>query len=188
MTGRACAALTLLVVVMACDPCAGTPVCSQRPAASYSGQFIDHNTGAPVGGVVVQYYRTGGLRSDVDSFQTRSTKNGFFRLRLESSTSGEIVGDMHVYPPAPYRAFVVPGVGLRTATRRYRHQRTALHLLYRQHAQACISSSHSSQRLFCATDGTINTAADKRVRDGIIWTHLTGDSLSRIKIVKKLLK
>jgi acyl-CoA dehydrogenase len=36
--------------------------------------------------------------------------------------------------------------------------------------------------------GVMNTAADKLVRDGIIWTHLAGDSLSRIKTIKKLLK
>ncbi len=36
--------------------------------------------------------------------------------------------------------------------------------------------------------GVMNTAADKLVRDGIIWTHLAGDSLSRIKTIKKMLK
>ncbi len=39
-----------------------------------------------------------------------------------------------------------------------------------------------------ATGGVINTAADKLVRDGIIRTHLAGDSWSRIKTIKKRLK
>jgi len=39
-----------------------------------------------------------------------------------------------------------------------------------------------------AAGGVMKTAADKLVRDGIIWTHLAGDSLSRIKTIKKLLK
>ena len=34
----------------------------------------------------------------------------------------------------------------------------------------------------------VNHAADKLVRDGIIWTHLAGDSLSRIKTIRKMLK
>jgi hypothetical protein len=40
---------------------------------------------------------------------------------------------------------------------------------------------------YATASGVMNTAADKLVRDGIIWTHLAGDSLSRIKTIKKLL-
>ena len=36
--------------------------------------------------------------------------------------------------------------------------------------------------------GVVKHAAEKLVRDGIIWTHLAGDSLSRIKTIKKVLK
>jgi alkylation response protein AidB-like acyl-CoA dehydrogenase len=39
-----------------------------------------------------------------------------------------------------------------------------------------------------AAGGTMNANADKLVRDAIIWTHLAGDSLSRIKVVRRLLK
>jgi alkylation response protein AidB-like acyl-CoA dehydrogenase len=39
-----------------------------------------------------------------------------------------------------------------------------------------------------AAGGVVDAAADKLVRDAIIWTHLAGDSLSRIKTVKRLLK
>jgi hypothetical protein len=34
----------------------------------------------------------------------------------------------------------------------------------------------------------MHAGADKLVRDGIIWTHLAGDSLTRIKSVRRLLK
>ena len=35
---------------------------------------------------------------------------------------------------------------------------------------------------------TMDAGADKLVRDGIIWTHLAGDSVLRMKAVKRLIK
>ncbi len=35
---------------------------------------------------------------------------------------------------------------------------------------------------------TMDASADKLVRDGIIWTHLAGDTVQRIKVVKRLMK
>ncbi len=32
----------------------------------------------------------------------------------------------------------------------------------------------------------MNAGADKRVRDGIIWTHLAGDSVQRMKPARRL--
>ena len=34
----------------------------------------------------------------------------------------------------------------------------------------------------------MNARADKLVRDAVIWTHLAGDSVQRIKVVKRLVK
>ena len=48
------------------------------------------------------------------------------------------------------------------------------------------SSAHATN--YATAGGMMNTAADKLMRDGIIWKHLAGDSLSRIKTIKKLLK
>ncbi len=36
--------------------------------------------------------------------------------------------------------------------------------------------------------GAVNASADKLERDAFIWTHLAGDSLSRIKTIKKMLR
>ena len=36
-----------------------------------------------------------------------------------------------------------------------------------------------------AGDG-MDADADKLVRDGIIWTHLAGDSMQRLKVVRRL--
>jgi alkylation response protein AidB-like acyl-CoA dehydrogenase len=36
--------------------------------------------------------------------------------------------------------------------------------------------------------GTVNASADKLERDAFVWTHLAGDSLSRIKTIKKMLR
>ena len=38
------------------------------------------------------------------------------------------------------------------------------------------------------THGLMNASADKLERDAFIWTHLAGDSLSRIKTIKKMLR
>lgn len=35
---------------------------------------------------------------------------------------------------------------------------------------------------------TIDAGADKLVRDGIIWTHLAGDSVQRMKVARHLVK
>ena len=39
-----------------------------------------------------------------------------------------------------------------------------------------------------ASRGAMNASADKLERDAFIWTHLAGDSLSRIKTIKKMLR
>jgi alkylation response protein AidB-like acyl-CoA dehydrogenase len=39
-----------------------------------------------------------------------------------------------------------------------------------------------------AVGGSMDAVADKLARDAIIWTHLAGDSLSRIKSVRRLLR
>jgi hypothetical protein len=36
--------------------------------------------------------------------------------------------------------------------------------------------------------GRVSASADKLERDAFIWTHLAGDSLSRIKTIRKILK
>ena len=39
-----------------------------------------------------------------------------------------------------------------------------------------------------AEHGAMHALADKLERDAFIWTHLAGDSLSRIKTIKKVLR
>ncbi len=39
-----------------------------------------------------------------------------------------------------------------------------------------------------ANGGTMNARAEKLMRDSIIWTHLAGDSVNRIKAIKNLMK
>jgi len=39
-----------------------------------------------------------------------------------------------------------------------------------------------------AAGGAMHASADKLERDAFIWTHLAGDSLSRIKTIRKILK
>ena len=39
-----------------------------------------------------------------------------------------------------------------------------------------------------ADAGRMDPRADKLVRDGIIWTHLAGDSVQRMKVARRLSK
>ena len=41
---------------------------------------------------------------------------------------------------------------------------------------------------FAESSGAMNASTDKLERDAFIWTHLAGDSLSRIKTIKKILR
>lgn len=58
-----------------------------------------------------------------------------------------------------------------------------------------IASSDAIQRvtnlnmdIHGAAGAMMDAGADKLVRDAIIWTHLAGDSVSRIKAAKRLMK
>ncbi|HEX6002728.1 MAG TPA: acyl-CoA dehydrogenase family protein [Burkholderiales bacterium] len=42
--------------------------------------------------------------------------------------------------------------------------------------------------IHCAAGGVIDALAEKLVRDGIIWSHLAGDTSQRLKAVRRLLK
>jgi alkylation response protein AidB-like acyl-CoA dehydrogenase len=48
--------------------------------------------------------------------------------------------------------------------------------------------THLNMEIHGAAGFTMDAGADKLVRDGIIWTHLAGDTVQRIKVVKRLMK
>jgi alkylation response protein AidB-like acyl-CoA dehydrogenase len=48
--------------------------------------------------------------------------------------------------------------------------------------------THLNMEIHNAAGFTMNAGADKLVRDGIIWTHLAGDSVQRMKAARRLVK
>jgi alkylation response protein AidB-like acyl-CoA dehydrogenase len=48
--------------------------------------------------------------------------------------------------------------------------------------------THLNMEIHNAAGFTMDAGADKLVRDGIIWTHLAGDSVLRMKVVRRLIK
>jgi acyl-CoA dehydrogenase len=48
--------------------------------------------------------------------------------------------------------------------------------------------THLNMEIHNAAGFTMDVGADKLVRDGIIWTHLAGDSVQRMKVARRLVK
>lgn len=109
-------AFALPLLLSACDECAGTPSCHNFPEISYSGQFIDHNTGSPVAGVSIAFVRRSGIDIIGDTVRGLSDGDGFFTLRVGSIYNGTVVGDLLVTPPPPFPPFTIPSVTLATST------------------------------------------------------------------------
>lgn len=102
----------------ACDECAGTPSCNNPPRMSVGGQFIEHKSGATVGGVRIEFVRKSGVLTTSDTARAVSDDNGFFQLRLDGHDDGAIVGDLVVTPPAPHPPYTVEDVSFQTSRRR----------------------------------------------------------------------
>ena len=115
-------AIALVVVaaglVGGCTECAGTPSCVDEPAISYTGEFINHRTGAAVRGVQVEWVRTGGIELDSDVIRATSDSRGFFKLEMGSVYIGSATGNLRVTPPAPFPPYTIAGVQLETTRRR----------------------------------------------------------------------
>jgi hypothetical protein len=103
---------------LACEPCAGTPSCTGTPEVGYSGQFIEHRTGAVVPGVRVEFMRTGGADTDPDTMVAISGSDGFFQLRGLAHDVGDVIGSLRVIPPPPHPEFIVPGLQLKASRTR----------------------------------------------------------------------
>jgi hypothetical protein len=78
--------------------------------------YVGHVSGPDGRGVPnaqVEFRRTGGI--DVaQPYVTTSNGDGYFPLTMAPRAEGEVVGDVVITPPAPYRATTVTGVRLQT--------------------------------------------------------------------------
>jgi len=112
---RLLALVLLPPLLSACAECAGTPSCHNHPEISYSGQFIERKTGAPVGNVSVKFVRRSGIDIIGDTIRGQTDGDGFFTLRAGSIYNGAVIGDLIVTPPLPFPAFTISGVTIETS-------------------------------------------------------------------------
>jgi hypothetical protein len=78
------------------------------PHLSYVGELYFRDTNARAEGVEVQFRRTGGVAVHPDTFSVVSGADGRFPLFLTPSGAGEVLGEIRVNAPSPYRSFTVP--------------------------------------------------------------------------------
>jgi hypothetical protein len=103
-----------LVSAVACDPCAGTPSCRAEPEVSYTGQFVERQSGKSVSGVQIAFVRRGGSLLVADTITAISDRDGFFVLRMSALQDGFVEGDLIITPPAPHTPYTVRGKRLST--------------------------------------------------------------------------
>lgn len=106
--------IALSASLSGCDQCAGTPSCRSTPEISYSGQFIERQSGAPVAGVSVTFVRESGVEFAYATPSTLSDADGFFVLRAPALQEGFASGDLRVVPPPPHVPYTIADVSLQT--------------------------------------------------------------------------
>jgi hypothetical protein len=83
------------------------------PSLLYVGELLRDN-GTPIEGARVEFRRTGGLATAESLLVERSNAVGRFRLAPTPLGTGEVVGELRVFPPAPLRDTVITNVTLPT--------------------------------------------------------------------------
>jgi hypothetical protein len=86
------------------------------PRISQVGELRWRASRTPATGVRIEFRRTGGVPTLEEVFEHTSNEHGRFIIVLTALTDGEVVGDLVLQPPPPFRTEVVRG--LRLTTRR----------------------------------------------------------------------
>jgi hypothetical protein len=84
------------------------------PSLLYVGELLRQDTGAPIVGARTEFRRTGGIATVENVVGEPSNAQGRFRMAPTPLATGEVVGDLHVFPPAPMRDTVFRDVRLQT--------------------------------------------------------------------------
>jgi|GEM_PF-3962115 len=87
------------------------------PSLSYIANLSYQDTGKPAAGVEVEFRRVGGLMVRPETYRVRTDPHGNFNFPMalvEPLRSGEVIADLVVFPPAPYRQHTIAGVRLPT--------------------------------------------------------------------------
>lgn len=73
------------------------------PSINYQGELFSRATGARLGGVPVEFLRTGGVEVTTPSFTTTTQANGRFAMSTRPLTAGVLQGRLIIRSPAPAR-------------------------------------------------------------------------------------
>ncbi|MBA3890856.1 MAG: hypothetical protein H0X64_10000 [Gemmatimonadaceae bacterium] len=84
------------------------------PNMDYYVSVADRVTGETVGGVGVEFRRTGGVVISPETITTSSDAFGWVRLQPRAFGNGDVIGDLTITPPAPYAGTVIRGYRLST--------------------------------------------------------------------------
>jgi hypothetical protein len=90
------------------------------PHFPYVGRLVWGDTKQLATGVELEFQRTGGVPISPERVVWRSSDNPYGNVQLIPAVPlgyGEVVGDLTVRPPAPYRAFTIEGLRLATSTK-----------------------------------------------------------------------
>ena len=77
---------------------------------SRAGELYLRGTGGPASGLTVQFRRTGGISITPDSFVVQTGGDGRFPLIASATGAGEVVGDLTIVLPAPFKPDTIAGV------------------------------------------------------------------------------
>jgi hypothetical protein len=86
---------------------------------SHVGEIWWRASGLPAAGVRAEFRRTGGVQTVDGTSAHTSSENGRFIIAFTALTDGEIVGDLVLQPPPPFRTRTIEG--MRLETRREEH-------------------------------------------------------------------
>jgi 5-hydroxyisourate hydrolase-like protein (transthyretin family) len=107
----------VLPAIVGCDPCFGVYQCETEPRIAVEGELIVHWDGAPVAGVEIDFFRTGGIDLPVDTVRTMTNREGRFRVVVPTDGPGTVEGAIEVRPPG-FSGYRVDGLVFETTRTR----------------------------------------------------------------------
>lgn len=84
------------------------------PSLSHVGELYWRATGRRAAGVEVEVVRVGGIAVTPERWSATTDATGRFPLRTRPLAEGDLLVDVRVRPPAPYRPFTIAGYRLST--------------------------------------------------------------------------
>jgi hypothetical protein len=84
------------------------------PSLRYLGRILRADTDAPIADAVVEFQRTSGIAVAPSVLTSRTIASGLFPLAPNPLDTGEVVGNLTIRPPAPFRDTTFTGIRLRT--------------------------------------------------------------------------